>query len=124
VYETERPDRLFKTVLLVLVMLSVVVQILVSAWFYDKLRMLDEHLSLYPVNKPVEVGLKVTIPELVEIDRKIDALNRRLDGAEKVRPVPRESVETPEKRTPPEPAEQVPEAPQSKHVDVIEKIKK
>ena len=78
-FDTAVRDRIFKTVILVFLFFSIVIQILISTWFYDKLRTLENQLSLYPVNKPVEVDLKVTIPELAEIDRKIDGLTQRLD---------------------------------------------
>jgi len=72
-------DRVFKTVILAFLVLSVLTQLLVSAWFYDKLKGLESRLSLYPVEKPIDVDLRVTIPELIEIDQKIDRLNQRLD---------------------------------------------
>jgi hypothetical protein len=78
-YGTPATDRIFKIVILVLLILSVLTQILVSVWFYDKLKTLESRLSLYPVNKPVDVDLRVTIPELVEIDRKLDSLTQRID---------------------------------------------
>jgi hypothetical protein len=71
-------DRLFKAVILTFLFLSVLIQIMVSIWFYEKLSNMENRLSLYPVNKPVEVDLKVKIPELVEIDDKIDRLTQRL----------------------------------------------
>jgi len=77
-YGTTAPDRILKIVILAFLILSVLTQILVSAWFYDKLKVLESHLSVYPVNKPVDVDLRITIPELVEIDRKIDRLTQLL----------------------------------------------
>jgi len=68
----------FKTVILALLIFSILIQIMVSVWFYEKLKNLENRLALYPLNKPVEVDLRVTIPELVEIDGKIDRLTQRL----------------------------------------------
>jgi hypothetical protein len=72
-------DRVFKTTILAFLILSILIQILVSFWFHDKLEGLENRLSLYPVDKPVDVDLKVTVPELVEIDRKIERLAERLN---------------------------------------------
>jgi hypothetical protein len=74
-------DTVFKATILAFLMLSILMQILVSAWFFDKLTGLENRLSLYPVDKPVDVDLRVTIPELVEIDRKIERLAQLLSQA-------------------------------------------
>jgi hypothetical protein len=75
---TTGKDGVFKLAILAILILSIVIQIAVSVWFHEKLKNMENRLSLYPVNKPVEVDLRVTIPELVEIDRKIDKLHQRL----------------------------------------------
>lgn len=72
-------DRVFKTVILVFLIFSILIQIVFSVWFYDKFKMLESRLTLYPVNKPVEVDPSKTIPELAEINRKIDRLSKGLD---------------------------------------------
>ena len=76
---TDGKDTLFKATILAFLMLSILMQILVSAWFFDKLTGLENRLSLYPVDKPVDVDLRITIPELVEIDRKIESLARQIN---------------------------------------------
>jgi len=78
---TAGKDTVFKATILVFLMLSILMQILVSAWFFDKLTGLENRLSLYPVDKPVDVDLRVTIPELVEIDRKIEGLAQQVNQA-------------------------------------------
>ena len=78
---TAGKDTVFKATILVFLMLSILMQILVSAWFFDKLTGLENRLSLYPVDKPVDVELRVTIPELVEIDRKIEGLAQQVNQA-------------------------------------------
>lgn len=118
-------DRIFKTVILAFLIFSILIQILVSAWFYDKLKMLENRLSLHPVNKPVEVDLRVTIPELVEIDRKIDRLTQRVGN---VLRTPREAAvlqrstksESPSKSVKKKP--KLRESTKSTQVDVVEKI--
>jgi len=74
-------DTVFKATILAFLMVSILMQILVSAWFFDKLTGLENRLSLYPVDKPVDVDLRVTIPELVEIDRKIEILAQQVNQA-------------------------------------------
>ncbi len=74
-------DKVFKTVILALLTFSTLIQVSFSAWFYDKLKTLESHLSTYPVNKPVTVDLGAEIPELVETNRKIDRLTEQLDTA-------------------------------------------
>jgi len=76
---TAGKDTVFKATILAFLMLSILMQILISAWFFDKLKGLEDRLSLYPVDKPVNVDLRVTIPELVEIDRKIESLARQIN---------------------------------------------
>lgn len=71
-------DRVFKTVILVFLIFSILIQIVFSVWFYDKFKMLESRLTLYPVNKPAEVYPRETIPELAEINRKIDRLSKEL----------------------------------------------
>jgi uncharacterized protein (DUF58 family) len=117
-------DRLFKAIILALLIFSILVQILVSAWFYDKLRTLESRLSLYPVNKPVEVDLKVTIPELLEIDRKIDLLNQRLGEGPKTQRAstpPRQSTKSGSSS---KGVKKTGQSRKSTRVDVVEKIAK
>jgi hypothetical protein len=121
-FDTAVRDRIFKTVILVFLFFSIVIQILISTWFYDKLRTLENQLSLYPVNKPVEVDLKVTIPELAEIDRKIDGLTQRLDTELKTQ----EALAAPKQRAKSEPKSQ-PASKKNKtrkanKVDIVEKV--
>jgi hypothetical protein len=73
-------DRIFKTVILALLAVSIMVQILVSIWFYDRFKTIESRLSTYPVKEPVRVDLKGSIPELAEIDRKIDKLVQEVNG--------------------------------------------
>ncbi len=75
---TAMKDGVFKIIILAVLIFSILIQIVVSGWIYEKIKTLENRLSLYPVNKPVEVDLRVTIPELVEIDGKIDKLTERL----------------------------------------------
>ncbi len=121
-FETTVRDRIFKTVILTFLGVSIVIQLLVSAWFYDKLKMLENRLSLYPVNKPVEVDLRVTVPELVEIDRKIDGLTQRLGQDLKAQ----EAVSAPKQSTDAavasQPAKKTAKPRKANRVDVVEKV--
>jgi hypothetical protein len=121
-FETTVRDRIFKTVILTFLGVSIVIQLLVSAWFYDKLKMLENRLSLYPVNKPVEVDLRVTVPELVEIDRKIDGLTQRLGQDLKAQ----EAVSAPKQSTDAavasKPAKKTAKPRKANRVDVVEKV--
>jgi hypothetical protein len=113
---------MFKTVLLALLILSVLTQVLVSAWFYDKLKMMDSRLSLYPVNKPVEVDLRVTIPELVEIDQKIEQLNQRLGKVGGVSSTAVTDKKATRSQKPPKVVKKTPKPRRSTSVDVVERI--
>ncbi|NIQ38247.1 MAG: hypothetical protein GTN81_06630 [Proteobacteria bacterium] len=115
-------DGVFKLTILAILILSIVIQIAVSVWFYEKLKNMEDRLSLYPVNKPVEVDLRVTVPELVEIDRKIDKLHQRLGvpvtsrrtpTVDKQRSAEENSTKSKKKKLKPR---------QSTQVDVVEKI--
>jgi uncharacterized protein (DUF58 family) len=117
-------DRLFKTIILALLIFSILIQILVSAWFYDKLRTLESRLSLYPVNKPVEVDLKVTIPELLEIDRKIDLLNQRLGEGPKTQRTSTPSRKSTKSGSSSKGVKKTGQSHKSTRVDVVEKIAK
>lgn len=68
-------DKIFKTVILALLTLSILIQVLVSVWFYAKFKMIENRLSIFPVS----VDLKGEIPELAEIHGKIDKLAQGLD---------------------------------------------
>ena len=121
--DTPVRDRFFKTVILTILVFSIVVQFLVSAWFYDKLKMLDNRLSQYPMNKPVEVDLKVTIPELVEINQKIDRLSQRLDkGMEPQQTAEIAKPET-ESKTASKPVKKAAKSNRSHRVDVVEEVR-
>jgi len=72
-------DKIFKTVILALLTLSILIQVLVSVWFYAKFKMIENRLSIFPVSAPVSVDLKGEIPELAEIHGKIDKLAQGLD---------------------------------------------
>jgi len=116
-------DKIFKIVILVLLLFSIMIQVLVSAWFCDKLETLENRLSLHPVSKPVEVDVKVTLPELVEVDRKIDGFVQELDKERRTQ----QAILVPEGKTKIE----IPSAPvraeakprRSNRVEVVEKIK-
>ena len=121
-FETTVRDRIFKTVILTFLGVSIVIQLLVSAWFYDKLKMLENRLSLYPVNKPVEVDLRVTVPELVEIDRKIDGLTQRLGQdlkAQEAASAPKQSTDA---AVASKPAKEPAKPRKANRVDVVEKV--
>jgi hypothetical protein len=121
-FETTGRDRGFKTVILVCLAFSIMLQILVSSWFYDKLKTLENHLSQYPVNKPVEVDLNVTVPELVEIDKKIDKLNQYLTKGVTPRKTSSVTKTSAESEIPAKPPTEEPKPRRSHQVDVIEKI--
>ncbi len=115
-------DRVFKVVILAFLISSILIQITVSLWFHEKLKNLESRLSLYPVNKPVEVDLRVTIPELAQIDGKIDRLtqevgqvlsSRRVRTIQKGRAVAETSSKSDKKKAKPSGSTQV---------DVVEKI--
>lgn len=121
-FDTAVRDRIFKTVILAFLAFSIVTQLLISAWFYDKLKTLENRLSLYPVNKPVEVDLKVTIPELVEIERKIDGLTQRLGEnlkAQHAASVPKRNDDA---KVASKPSTKAAKTRRSNQVDVVEKV--
>ena len=115
-------DRVFKTTILVFLILSILIQILVSAWFYDKLEGLDNRLSLYPVDKPVDVDLKVTVPELVEIDRKIERLAEQLNQTLATERQPGATQRDTESKGSREVVKKKAKPRMSTQVDIIEKI--
>ena len=121
-FDTAVRDRIFKAVILAFLVFSIVIQLLISAWFYDKLKTLENRLSLYPVNKPVELDLKVTIPELVEIDRKIDGLTQRLGKDLKAQRAVSDPKRNTDAKVASKPAKKVAKTRRSNQVDVVEKV--
>jgi hypothetical protein len=73
-------DRMFRLMVLACLLFSMIIQILVSAWFNEKIETLESRLSVYPVVTPEEVDLTVVLPKLGEVGRKIDRLTHQLDG--------------------------------------------
>jgi len=123
ILETAVRDRIFKTVILAFLLLSIMIQILVSASFHDKLKILENRLSLYPLTKPVEIDLAVALPELVEVDRKIHMLIQLLDKGPKTQ----RAFSAPEGNTGAEilstPVQKKAEPRRSSQVEVVEKVK-
>ncbi|NIQ40092.1 MAG: hypothetical protein GTN81_16135 [Proteobacteria bacterium] len=73
-------DRAFRLMVLACLVFSMIIQILVSAWFNDKIETVESRLSVCPVITPEEVDLTVVLPRLGDVSRKIDRLTHQLDG--------------------------------------------
>ncbi len=116
-------DRIFKTITLVFLIFSMMIQILIFSWFHNKLKIVENRLSLYSIDKPEKVDLTVILPELVKTDRKIDLLTRQLDKAlksQRVFLVPEENTKT---EFLPIPIRKEAESRRSIQVEVIEEVK-
>lgn len=122
-FERAVTNRGFKTVILVCLLLSIVIQILVASRFYDKFRMLESHFSPYPVIKPVEVALEVAIPQLVEINRHIDRLTQQLDRRLETQGAFLASQGNSKAEIPPSPVRKEAKPRQSNQAVVVEKLK-
>lgn len=118
-------DRVFKSVILALLIFSILIQIMVSVWAYEKFKIIETRLSTYPVSKPVAVDVRGTIPQLEEIDRKIDKLAQGLNKALRApqgSAVPKRSVEAGCSSTPVTKKTKPRKPAKSTQVEVIEKI--
>jgi hypothetical protein len=120
--DTTIADKVFKIVILAFLIFSILIQITVSVWFHEKLKNLENRLSLYPVNKPAEVDLRVTIPKLVEIDGKIDKLAQELDKVVRSPRTPAVSQTQTKAEHPPKSNNKKAKPRKSTQVDVVEKI--
>ncbi len=123
ILETASRDRIFKTIILAFLIFSMMIQILVFPWFHNKLKIVENRLSLYPIDKPEKVDLTVILPELVKTDRKIDLLTRQLDKgleSQRVFLVPEENTKT---EPLPTPARKEAESRRSIQVEVVEEVK-
>lgn len=119
---TARRDKIFKTVILASLLASIMVQILVLVRLHNKLKVLESHLSLYPINQPERVGLSETLPEIVTLDRNIDLLTERLNRYIKSRQALRAPKENTESETRSTPIRKEGKRRRSNHVEIIEEV--
>jgi hypothetical protein len=78
-FDTTVGDRAFKTVIMLCILVSIVIQLVVATRFYEGFDRLGDCLPPYPVTRPLEVDLEFAIPELLEFDRNMDRMTQRLD---------------------------------------------
>jgi hypothetical protein len=120
--ETESHDKTFRTLVLALLSVSITIQILVSAWFHGKFKMLENHLPPHPIIQSEKLDLSVTLPELVAVDRKIDSLAQRLERGLMYQRALRVPEENTEEKTLSAPARKETELRRSNRVMIVEEI--
>jgi len=119
-------DRIFKTVILALLVLSVLMQLATSVWVHSKFKTIQSRLSVYPVNQPTKAGLEGKLRRFEEIERKLDRLVRQIDEAIKPlqgRTLTRRSKKAPARLSPTESQKaKYRKSVKSTHVEVVEKV--
>jgi hypothetical protein len=120
--KTAPRDKVFKTVILASLLASIMIQILVVVRVHNKLKLLESHLSHYPINQPERVSLSQTLPELVTLDRTTDLLTERLNQFIKRRQALRAPKEKTESKPRSTPVRKEGKPRRSKHVEIIEQV--